>query len=72
MIYYVILNGFLLIGFDNINLAKYKVIELYQSESLKCDISFDSYIYGDSGIKRIRPNTIKFDNILKQFENDII
>ena len=47
-------------------------IELYQSESLKCNISFDSYIYGDSGIKRIRPNTIKFDNILKQFENDII
>ena len=72
MIYYVILDGFQLIGFDSINLAKYKVIELYQSESLKCDISFDSYIYGDSGIKRIRQNTIKFDNILKQFENDII
>ena len=72
MIYYVILDGFQLIGFDSINLAKYKVIELYQSESLKCDISFDSYIYGDSGIKRMRPNIIKFDNILKQFENDII
>ena len=72
MIYYVILDGFQLIGFDSINLAKYKVIELYQSESLKCNISFDSYIYDDSGIKRIRPNTIKFDNILKQFENDII
>ncbi len=72
MIYYVILDGFQLIGFDSINLAKYKVIELYQSESLKCDISFNSYIYGDSGIKRIRPNTIKFDNILKQFENDTI
>ena len=72
MIYYVTLDGFQLIGFDSINLAKYKVIELYQSESLKCDISFDSYIYGNSCIKRIRPNTIKFDNILKQFENDII
>ncbi len=72
MIYYVTLNGFQLIGFDSINLAKYKVIELYQSESLKCDISFDSYIYSDSGIKRVRPNTIKFDNILKQFENGII
>ena len=72
MIYYVILDGFQLIGFDSINLAKYKVIELYQSESLKCNISFDSYIYGGSGIKRKRPNTIKFDNILKQFENDII
>ena len=72
MIYYVILDGFQLIGFDSINLAKYKVIELYQSENLKCDISFDSYIYGNSGIKRICPNTIKFDNILKQFENDII
>ena len=72
MIYYVILDGFQLIGFDSINLAKYKVIELYQSENIKCDISFDSYIYSDSGIKRIRPNTIKFDNILKQFENDII
>ena len=72
MIYHVILDGFQLIGFDSINLAKYKVVELYQSENLKCDISFDSYIYGNSGIKRIRPNTIKFDNILKQFENDII
>ena len=72
MIYYVILDGFQLIGFDSINLAKYKVIELFQSESLKCNISFDSYIYSESGIKRIRPNTIKFDNILKQFENDII
>ena len=72
MIYYVILDGFQLIGFDSINLAKYKVIELYQSENLKCDIYFDSYTYSDVGIKRIRPNTIKFDNILKQFENDII
>ena len=72
MIFYVTLSGTQLIGFDSINLAKYKVIELYQSESLKCDVSFDSYIYNASGIKKIRPNTIKFDNILKQFENGII
>ena len=59
MIYYVTLDGFQLIGFDSINLAKYKVVELYQSENLKCDISFDT-------------NTIKFDVIINQFENDII
>ena len=41
MIYYVILDGFQLIGFDSINLAKYKVIELYQSESLKCKLNLD-------------------------------
>lgn len=72
MIYYVILNGFQLIGFDSINLAKYKVIELYQSENLKCNIYFDSYTYSDVGIRKINPNTIKFDVILSQFENGTI
>ena len=72
MIYYVILDGFQLIGFDSINLAKYKVIELYQSEKLKCDIYFNSYTYNNAGIKKLTLNTIKFDVIINQFENGII
>ena len=72
MIYYVILDGFQLIGFDSINLAKYKVVELYQSENLKCDIYFNSYTYNNVGIKRLTTNIIKFDVIINQFENDII
>ena len=72
MIYYVILDGFQLVGFDSVTLAKYKVIELYQSEGLKCNISFDSYTYNNAGIKRLTTNTIKFDVIINQFENGII
>lgn len=72
MLYYVTLNGVNIVGFDSINLAKYKVVELYQKDGLKCNIYFNSYIYSKVGIKNILPNIIEFNTILDQFESGLI
>jgi hypothetical protein len=72
MLYYVTLNGINIVGFDSINLAKYKVIELYQTAGLKCDVYFDSYEYSKMSIKKVLPNIVDFNTILNQFKDDII
>ena len=72
MLYYIMLNGTQITGFDTLKLAKYKVIELYQKENLKCDITFVSYTYGKNGIIGTENNIITFENILNQFESKLI
>ena len=72
MLYYVTLIGINIVGFDTLKLAKYKVIELYQTEGLKCDIYFDSYEYSKMAIKNVLPNIIHFNSILKQLKEGTI